>query len=171
MLKLTQEVKAGLRQRFTEEEDTCWVEELASRCGWEEANRRYLESARAQGIREMAALMRDLGIGGPASADEALDLVEAAVAIYLPEAVVRRTVADDGQVDLQIIVKECPAYACIERSDWRGVTACSSWHRRQGWYQAMDIDAFDTVEGEKKWGDVACVARVRPTLAAARESA
>ena len=76
MLKLTQEVKAGLRQRFTEERNTHWVEDIASRCGWEEANRRYLESARAQGIREMAALMRDLGIGGPVSADEALDLLE-----------------------------------------------------------------------------------------------
>ncbi len=171
MLKITPETMAGLRRRFTDEGGTRWVEEIASRCGWEEANRRYLEAARARGIREMAALMRDLGVTGPVSAEEALDLLEAAVAIYIPEALVRRAVRDDGQVDLQIIVRECPAYACMERSGWRGVTACSSWHRRQGWYQAMGIDAFDMVEGEKKWGDVACVARVRPAPAAVREPA
>lgn len=171
MLKLAPEVKTALRRRFMETEGTRWVTELAARRGWEEANRRYLESKRAQGVREMAALMQDLGITGPVSRDDAFDLLETAVAIYLPEAVVRRTVADDGQVDLQIVVRECPTYACIERSAWHGVTVCDSWHRRQGWYQAMGVDAMDTIVGEKKWGDVACAAQVRPIAAPSRRSA
>ena len=115
--------------------------------------------------------MQDLRFTAPVSISEALDLLEAAFAIYLPEAVVRRTVGDDGQVDLQILVRECPTYAAIERSRWHGVTACGSWHRRRGWYGALGIDASDEVESEKKWGDVACAARVRPILAPGRQSA
>ncbi len=160
-IRITPEVKAALRRRFRGMEETRWVTELAAQRGWKEANRCYLESMREQGVQEMAALMEDLGVSGIVSTEEALELLETALAVYLPEAEVRRTTDDEGQPELQIVVRDCPTYACIEQSGWRGVTACGSWHRRQGWYQALGVDALDTVVGEKKWGDIACASLVR----------
>ena len=160
-MRLTPEVKAVLRRRFRGMEETRWVAELAAQRGWKEANRRYLESMREQGVQEMAALMEDLGVSGTVSTEEALELLEAVLAVYLPEAEARRTTDDEGQLALLIAVRDCPTYARIERSGWHGVTACGSWHRRQGWYQALGVDALDTVVGEKKWGDIACAALVQ----------
>ncbi len=161
VMRLTPEVRAALRRRFRGMEKTRWVTELAAQRGWKEANRRYLESMRKQGVQEMAALMEDLGIIGTVSTEEALELLETALAVFLPEAEVRRTTEDEGQPELRIVVKDCTTYARIERSAWHGVTACGSWHRRQGWYQALGVDALDTVVGEKKRGDIACTALVR----------
>ena len=158
--RLTPEAKEALRRRFLETEETRWVTDLAARRGWREANRRYLESMREQGVREMAALMEELSVSGIVSSKDALELMETAFSIYLPEAEIERTTDDLGQPALAIRVENCPTYTRIERSDWHGVTACGSWHRRQGWYQALDINAADSVVGEKKWGDVACAALV-----------
>ena len=160
-MRITPEAKAALRHRFRGMEETRWVTELAAQRGWREANRCYLESMREQGVQEMAALMEDLGVSGTVSTEEALELLEAALAIYLPEAKMRRTTDDEGHLAFMIAVRDCPTYARIEQSGWHGVTACGSWHRRQGWYQALGVDALDTVVGEKKWGDIACAALVR----------
>jgi len=166
MKSLTPEVRSALRLRSSARDDTRWVLRLAVKSGWQEANRRYLEAMREQGVEEMSALMKDLGVEGSLSDDEALDVLEAAVAVYLPEAEVERSASERGLSALTIRVRDCPTYARIERSGWHGVTACGSWHRRKGWYQALGIYPADTVVGEKKWGDEACVALVelpRPT--------
>ena len=115
-MRLTPEVKAALRRRFRGMEETGWVAELAAQRGWREANRRYLESMREQGVQEMAALMEDLGVSGTVSTEEALELLETALAVYLPEAEARRTTDDEGQLVLLIAVRDCPTYARIERS-------------------------------------------------------
>ena len=161
VMKLTPEAKTALRRCLPGMEGTQWVSELASTHGWQEANRRYLASMREQGIREMLGLMEDLGISEVVSEEDALELLETAVTVYLPEADVRRTAGDGGMLALQITVKDCPTYARIEQAGWHGVTACGSWHRRQGWYQALGVNAVDSVVGEKKWGDIACMALVQ----------
>ena len=166
--KLTPEVRAALRRRFPAG-STQWVAELAAKRGWKEANRRYLESLRAQGLVEMSALMEDLGVTQGLSREDALELLESALAIYLPEARVERTTDDFGRPALRIEVRECPTYARFEEADWHGVTACGSWHRRQGWYEALGIKPSDTIVSEKKWGDVACAALVALPAPPSRE--
>lgn len=161
MMKLTHQAEETLRRRFPQEEDLRWVGELAAREGWSTANRRYLESKREQGVQEMSVLMDVLGLSGITSDEEALELLATAVSVYLPEAEVALVSDEVGRPGLLIRVKECPTYARIEASDWHGVTACGSWHRRQGWYQALGVNAVDIVVGEKKWGDVACAALVK----------
>ena len=170
LANLTPEARAVLYHRFPAPA-TEWVIELARERGWEEANRRYLEAMRARGLEEMSALMEDLGVGPPISHEDALELLEAALAIYLPEARVERVTGDDGRALLEIQVRECPTYCQIEESEWHGVTACGSWHRRQGWYQALGVNAQDTVAGEKKWGDAACAALVELAAAGAEAPA
>ena len=170
LANLTPEARAVLYHRFPAPA-TQWVIELARERGWEEANRRYLEAMRARGFEEMSALMEDLGVGPPISHEDVLELLEAALAIYLPEARVERIADTGGHPALEIQVKECPTYARIEQAGWHGVTACGSWHRRQGWYQALGARAQDTVIAEKKWGDAACAALVELAAAGAEAPA
>ena len=56
----------------------------------------------------MSALMEDLGVGPPISYEDALELLEAALAIYLPEARAERIADEEGHLVLEIYVTECP---------------------------------------------------------------
>ena len=160
-IKLTPKAGEARRRRFSSTDGLRWVEELAARRGWEEANRSYLESMRERGFQEMSAQMEAAGVGGTVSREDAFQLLEAVLAVYLPEARAARTTDDAGDPVLTIEVQECPTFARIEQSGWHGVTACGSWHRRQGWYRALGVSVVDTVVGEKKWGDVACATLVK----------
>lgn len=158
---LTVDERDALRERFSPSNDLRWVERIAAERGWEQANRSYLESMRQQGFEEMSALMKEAGAQSPLSPEEALQLVELALEVYQPAAKALRTVDEAGDAVLSIEVRECPVFARIEQAGWHGVTACGSCHRRQGWYQALGVQALDSVVGEKKWGDPACATLVK----------
>jgi|FLYL01.1.fsa_nt_gi hypothetical protein len=165
LTRITDEERNDLRQRFAGRDDRAWVSDLARREGWAEANRRYLEAVRERGEEEMASLMVAAGAMGPPAPDAALDLIALAHEVFVPEARVERETDEGGAPVLVVTLAECPTYAYLERTGWHGVTACSSWHRRQGWYDALGIEVEDSVVAEKKWGDVACVARIKLTAA------
>ena len=161
MKPLVQETKDVLRDKFTAANDTGWVLGLAAREGWERANRSYLEAMRQRGGEEMAALMEAAGMSRPAPLDEASQLLEMALSLWAAGTVVKRLHHKRGEAVLEIRVVNCPVHAQLEKTGWQGVTACGNWHRRQGWYDALDVTADDTLLREKKWGYGACVARVR----------
>jgi hypothetical protein len=48
----------------------------------------------------------------------------------------------------------------MQASGWHSVTACPSTHRRRGWFDALGVDATDTIVGEQKWGDAACATEI-----------
>ncbi len=164
-MALPQEAQDALRSRFSAVNDTGWVLRLAARAGWQQANRRYLGSARARGTAEMAALMQAAAITRLGSIDEAVQLLEMALSFWAPGTRIKRLPGkrDEAVVDIRVV--NCPTYAQIEKAGWHGVTACGSWHRRRGWYDALGVEAKDFLLREKKWGYGACVARVTLRLA------
>jgi hypothetical protein len=103
--------------------------------------------------------MAATGVEKPVSPETAADLVTAAYQLYLPD-------DENGTVErlsedcLRVAIRNCPVFQRIEKNNWRGVTACGSWHRRHGWYEAMGIFATDSILGESKWGDEACEALI-----------
>jgi hypothetical protein len=160
VLPLLPETAARLRLAFPIEQDEGWISQLAHEHGWLEANRRFLAWHRQRGFEEMTALMNALGIKGPPSPRIAAELVALGYEVFmLPEgfqgSIERLT--DDS---IRINVAACPVFEKLERAHWHGVTACSSWHHRQGWYDAMGVDATDSQLAEEKWGDAACVCEV-----------
>jgi hypothetical protein len=159
-LPLLPETAARLRRAFPGSQDEEWVLQLAHEHGWAEANRKYLEWHHERGRQEMAALMNALGLRNTPSPRIAAELVALGYEVFmLPEgfqgSIERLT--DDL---IRISVSVCPVFERLEQSHWQGVTACSSWHHRQGWYDAMGVDATDSQLGEEKWGDSACVCEV-----------
>lgn len=133
----------------------------ASGDGWTQVNRRYLGSARAAGAAAMRDLMQEVGIARPSSVCEAADLLELAILVFTPPegyaGVIERP---RGNLILMANV-DCPMFRSLEERNWQGITACSSWHTRQGWYDALGVMVSDSVLREKKWGDRACVAELR----------
>jgi len=159
-LPLLPQNKQKLRQAFPYELDESWVVELAHEHGWEEANRRYLQWHRERGRQEMTALMNILSVKPVPSPRIATELVALGYEVFLlPEGFEGRIERLDDNA-IRISVAQCPVFDKLERSRWHGVTACPSWHHRQGWYDAIGIDTDDCMVAEEKWGDAACVAEV-----------
>jgi len=132
-----------------------------ARGGWADVNRRHLSDARSSGRRAMAALMRETGIEKVSSPSEAADLIALAVQVFALKGGYSGTLRRPAPNVVVMENEECPMFAALEEREWHGVTACSSWHQRRGWYDALGAIVEDSVLGEKKWGDRACVAEVR----------
>jgi hypothetical protein len=109
----------------------------------------------------MRALMETLGVEAPVSVEEALDLIELAVHVFVPAEGFQGGTTRTAQNELRIVNPYCPVFRAIEERNWRGVTACPSWHVRRGWLDALEVNATDSVMGEKKWGDPACACVIR----------
>jgi hypothetical protein len=108
----------------------------------------------------MTDLMEALGARRPISPAGAADLVATAVELYAGSDDAEWCVERLDPECLRIAVANCPVFRRLEENQWRGVTACGSWHRRRGWYDAMGIYASDSILGESKWGDPACEALI-----------
>lgn len=159
-LPLLPETAERLRRAFPTEQDEAWVLQLAHEHGWLDANRKYLEWHRERGRQEMAALMSALAIKGTPSPRIAAELVALGYEVFMLPEGFRGSIERLTDDSIRINVAVCPVFEKLEQTHWQGVTACSSWHHRQGWYDAMGIAATDSQLEEEKWGDAACVCEV-----------
>jgi hypothetical protein len=149
-----------LHDEFQALQPTRWVSEIARQKDWRAANEEFLRHERGAGKTEMQHLMTALGLSPPISAETAADLTVAAVTLLLAPTSTGDFVwrVDERSVRLRICA--CPTLKRLEAQHGRGVTACGSWHRRKGWYEAMGIRASDSVLAESIWGDEACEALI-----------
>jgi hypothetical protein len=154
------DVVAELRREFPYVQDEGWVLKVADEEGWAEANRRYLSWQRDRGRLEMAALMDAFGTSEVQSPAEACALVKLAYSVFMPIDRFRGQISQLRPDTIRVSIEVCPTYDKIEEAGWRGVTACGSWHHRHGWYDAMGVDAEDSLIAEKKWGEPACVSEI-----------
>jgi hypothetical protein len=157
---LTPEDRAALQREFSQVEPTSWVTDMARRRRWADANQAFLRHERERGAREMTDLMAALDARRPVSPAAAADLIAAAVELYGGNGDTEWCVERLDPECLRISVTNCPVIQRLESNNWRGVTACGSWHRRRGWYDAMGIYATDSILAESKWGDAACEALI-----------
>lgn len=158
--RLTPETRERLRAEHPWEQDERWVYQVARQASWTEANRRYLQAQQGRGHEEMKALLEALGIQRVDSPRQAAELIAAGYELFMPLGRFRGQVTPLTERTLLIRVEQCPTFSKFEETGWHGVTACGSWHRRRGWYEAMGVEARDGVVAEKKWGDPACAAHV-----------
>jgi len=155
---LSEEEKARLRKEFQLPQPTGWVLKLAHDKDWRAANEAFLQKEREWGRREMEHLMEASGAKKPVSPTEAANLVAAALTLYVSPDQSEDAVRLIGDTTVALRVCDCPSFRRMEAAHWRGVTACSSWHRRRGWYDALGVNPRDSVIAESKWGDQACEA-------------
>lgn len=157
MPMLRDDVIRSLRSRHPYAPDTRPIIELARRRSWLEANISYLRGERRRAADAMRDLMHQVGIERVRSAAEATDLIALACRVFAPEGGFSGSLSRESDHTLRISAQPCPVYQAFERQRWCGVTACASWHRRRGWFDALGVLATDSIEAESMWGDPACV--------------
>lgn len=157
---LTADRVAELRREFPYQQDEDWVSDVAAASGWPEANRRFLRWHHDRGEAEMRALMDTLAVRGVGRSDVAGSLLRLAYAIFMPHDHFRGNIEalDDDRV--RVVVRQCPMFEKLMDADGHGPTACGSWHHRRGWFDAMGIEADDSVYAEQTWGEPACVTEI-----------
>lgn len=168
---LSESEQGLLRQEFQLAEPTAWVSAMAREKDWRAANEAFLEHERERGHKEMRDLMKALHMGAPSTPSQAANLVVAALSLFIgpdgPDDSIERL----GEATIRVRICDCPTIRRLEAAHWLGVTACGTWHRRHGWYEALGMQPEDSVIAESKWGDEACVAIIefgRPPEEAAR---
>jgi len=145
-----------LRDRFGMMIDLRWVERLASVEGWMVANRRYLRSERRRGQNEMRALLAALAIEPPVLQPLVLEVIGTAFELCGVRDGAEGATIVRSPTSLDVRLQACPTYERLIASGWRGVTACGSYHRRDGWYRAVGTFPEEVLTGEQKWGDPYC---------------
>ncbi len=159
-LPLLPQTAERLRLAFPLDQDDSWVLQVAHDRGWAEANRGYLAWYRERGRAEMTALMTALGMKNPPSPRIAAELVALGYEVFMLPRGFQGSIDRLTDDSIRISVTVCPVFERFERNNWKGITACSSSHHRQGWYDAMGVEADDSVVGEEKWGDASCVCEI-----------
>lgn len=151
----TDQVEA-LRRRHPYGADLSGFRDIVAQDGWLTANVQYLEGERRRSADAMRDLMEEVGVDRVESVEQAVELIVLALRVFAPPSGFAGAVAHlaPGMIRLENV--ECPVYRAFEEAGWRTVTACPSWHRRRGWFDALGVSASDSVVGEKKWGDAAC---------------
>jgi hypothetical protein len=161
MKLLSDEQIRVLRSRFPYQLPSEWAARLAAHDGWRAANTIYLNAERKRASSGMRHLMAEVGVDRVRSREEALELFELAFRTFASSDDFTGRIERQPEGALRIEVERCPVYEALEAADWRGVTACPSWYRRRGWLDAMGVQATDSLLGEKKWGDSACVSEIQ----------
>lgn len=126
--------------------------------GWRDGNVTFLNRERERGKAAMRDLMAALGVERVESRDEALELIAFAHEVFAPEGGFTGSIKKRPDGAILVTVRDCPVFQRMEDTGWLGVTACPSWHRRRGWFDALGVDGVDSVLADKKWGTPACVA-------------
>ena len=150
----------SLQDEFQLLEPTGWVIKIAHEKDWRAANEAFLTHERDRGRAEMAHLMAALKAVRPVSPTQAADLVATALTLFVGPNQPRDAVQKLGPASVRVRVCDCPTYRRLEATHWRGVTACGTWHRRHGWYDALGLYPVDSVIAESKWGNEACEAPI-----------
>ena len=157
---LTETQRESLRREFGSIEPTGWVIEIAHEKDWSAANTAFLLHERDRGRAEMGHLMAALGVAPPLSPAQAADLVTAALVLFIGPEQTSDTIQRLGPTAVRVRVCDCPTYRRLQATKWLGITACGTWHRRRGWYDALALYPADSVIAESKWGDEACEALI-----------
>ncbi len=131
-LALTEEQVEALRARHPYAADLSWLPGSVRSDGWLIANVHFLELERQRSADAMRDLMREVDVERVETVEQALDLIELALAVFAPPEGFAGQVKRETPGTIRIENAECPVYRAFEDASWHTVTACPSWHRRRG---------------------------------------
>jgi hypothetical protein len=101
--------------------------------------------------------MDAVGVAEVASPAQAVDFIALACSVFAADGAFAGSLIRESERALRIAVPPCPVLERVERQGWLGVTACPSWQQRQGWFNALNVVASETIEADSGRGDPACI--------------
>jgi hypothetical protein len=161
--------QARLRHMAQTGDDVAWPRAVARVHGQPLADGQHQAQQRAQGQREMAALVAATGLGPSLAPPQVRALLLAAVRLYLQTGPTAATAYDDPTEEdvLRLSTSRCPVYACGDAADAVGAVACGCLARLRGWEDALGVRIGPALALNRRWGDPACELTIHlPTAAA-----
>ncbi|MBK5092031.1 MAG: hypothetical protein JJE48_00755 [Actinobacteria bacterium] len=136
--------------------ETRWMMAMVSVAGWDIANKMNIEVGTAVAEGDMHRLMSATGKGKPASDEDFLFLVAAAMDLFTPKKYFEYEMKYIGPGKMLGIVRRCLAYIKVSSIGVERDYDCGCFGMRAGWYRAMGLEAKETLLKCMKFGDDRC---------------
>ena len=136
---LTAQEREELLRASWYDHDARWYAAVADAIGIEVANRLNAKALRALGKAEMRRLVASLGVGGPASIQELVSLLEKARDLFVPPPLMELhfRIVDDSSYEIEL--EECFVARNVVKARMARRYLCAVPERVVGWHEALGL--------------------------------
>jgi hypothetical protein len=138
-LVLSDEQEKELLRRCWYSHDARWYMAVAQEFGVEAANRLNKRACRALGEAEMRRLVKALGIAGPTTVQELVQVIEAAFRLFVPPPLMELEIRVVDDRSWEGWMKRCFIYDNIKKAGIGSFYICAALDRIQGWHDALGL--------------------------------
>jgi len=138
-LVLSDEQEKELLRRCWYSHDARWYMAVAQEFGVEAANRLNKRACRALGEAEMRRLVKALGIAGPTTVQELVQVIEAAFRLFVPPPLMELDIRVVDDRSWEGWMKRCFIYDDIMKAGIGPFYVCAALDRIQGWHDALGL--------------------------------
>jgi hypothetical protein len=138
-LALSNEKEKELLRSCWYSHDARWYMGVVEEFGVEAANRLNRRVCRALGAAEMRRLVRVLGIAGPKTAQELVQVIEAAFRFFAPPPLTQLEIRIIDDHSYQAWMKRCFIHDNITKAGISDFYICAALDRIQGWHDVLGL--------------------------------
>jgi hypothetical protein len=142
-LVLSDEKEKELLRSCWYSHDARWYMAVAQEFGVEAANRLNRQVCRALGKAEMRRLVKALGIAGPRTVQELVQVVEAAFRLFAPPPLTQLEIRVVDDHSYEALMKRCFIHDNITKAKIASFYVCAAPYRIQGWHEALGLPLAD----------------------------
>jgi hypothetical protein len=136
---LSDEQEKELLRKCWYTHDARWFMAVAQELGLEAANRVNKRACRALGEAEMRRLAKALGIAGPTTVQELVQVIEAAFRLFTPPPLMQLEIRVVDDRSWEGWTKRCFIYDHIRKAGIGPSYVCAAIDRIQGWHEALGV--------------------------------
>jgi hypothetical protein len=119
--------------------DARWYMAVAQEFGVEAANRLNRQVCRALGKAEMRRLVRALGIAGPKTVQELVQVIEAAFRLFVRPPLTQAEIRVVDDHSYEALIRSCFIHENITKAGIAPSYVCAAFDRVQGWHDALGL--------------------------------
>lgn len=138
-LVLSDEQEKELLRNCWYSHDARWYMAVVQEFGLEAANRLNRRVCRALGKAEMRRLIRTLGIAGPTTVQEVVQVIEAAFRFFAPPPLTQAEFRAVDDHSWEGWMKRCFIHDNIKKAGIDSFYVCAALDRIQGWHDALGL--------------------------------
>jgi hypothetical protein len=138
-LVLSDEKEKELLRSCWYSHDARWYRVVAREYGLEATNRLNKQVCRALGKAEMHRLVKALGIAAPTTAQELVQVIEAAFRLFTPPPLTQLEIRVVNDHSYEAWMKRCFIHDNITKAGIAPFYICAAGDRIQGWHEALGL--------------------------------
>ena len=136
---LSPEEREGLILRCWYSHDARWFTAVTQEFGLEAANRLNRRVCRALGAGEMRRLVRALGIAGPTTVQELVEMMKLGMSFFAPPPLAEFGMRVIDEHSYEVWMKRCFIQEKVAKAGIAPFYECAASDRLQGWHDALGL--------------------------------